>query len=99
MPAKVVYEDDELMAFNDINPKAETHVLVIPKKHISSLSEMEEADSVLFGKALYRIKLLADELGVGNSFNVVVNNGKQAGQLIPHLHFHLLSGWKNKGII
>ncbi|MBU0707779.1 histidine triad nucleotide-binding protein [Patescibacteria group bacterium] len=96
MPAKVVHEDDRMIAFHDIQPKAKTHVLLIPKKHIESLADVSKEDVELMGELMIKIKEVAIELGVEKSFNVVVNNGSLAGQIIPHLHFHILSGWSGR---
>lgn len=93
LESKTVYEDDDLVAFHDINKKAPVHVLVIPKRHIESLLDLSEADDELIGRINRRLGDLARELGVDDSgFRVVVNSGPQAGQSVPHLHFHLLGG-------
>ncbi len=89
----VRYEDDEILAFDDRSPAAPTHLLVIPKKHIGSWTDLREEDQALLGRICYRIKLLADELGLASQgFRVTVNAGKWGGQIVPHLHFHLLGG-------
>lgn len=98
LPAEIVYEDDDILAFRDINPKARIHVLVIPKKHISSVSEMEEEDISLIGKCLHRAKLIAEQKKIGQSgYKLVINAGEDGGQLVPHLHIHLLGGEKLSG--
>ncbi|MDD5342442.1 MAG: histidine triad nucleotide-binding protein [Patescibacteria group bacterium] len=92
LPAKIVFEDEDLFAFYDIKPKADIHVLIIPKKHIATLASLESSDAGLMGKLLYRVRLLAKDLGITEGFKLVLNNGLKAGQLVPHLHFHILAG-------
>jgi len=93
IPAKVVYEDDKVMAFHDINPQAPVHVLVIPKKHISTLNDIEEGDRELIGHMFLTIKKIAKELGIAESgYRVLVNCNRDGGQEIYHLHFHILGG-------
>ncbi len=93
--ARVVYEDEEVLAFKDINPQAPVHILVIPKRHIRNLAELSEEDQAVVG----RIHLLMKELAREHStcqcgFRVVSNSGPDAGESVPHLHFHLLGGRK-----
>ncbi len=91
IPSTKVFEDDELLAFNDISPASKTHVLIIPKKHYDSLREVE--DSKLLGAILHRAKLLAEELGIAEAgYRTVINTGKNGGQTVGHLHLHLLGG-------
>ena len=94
IPSNKVYEDDEILAFNDINPAAPIHVLVIPKKHITSLAEMEDGDEKLVGKIYKVINKIAEELKLDNGFRIVNNCGEDGGQEVMHLHFHLLGGKK-----
>ena len=91
IPADIVYEDDEVLAFRDINPQAPVHILVIPKKPIASLSEMEEADSELIGKLMYRAAQVARGQNL-NDYRLAINNGARAGQTVFHLHVHILGG-------
>jgi len=92
-PARVRYEDDDVLAFDDINPLAPIHVQVITKKHIESLDKMKKSEQELMGKALYVCRTLAKELGIAkNGYRVVTNVGKWSGQVVPHIHFHLLGG-------
>lgn len=91
IPSKKLYEDDRLLAFYDIDPQAPTHFLVIPKEHISGAGEITAKNSSLVAYAFETIARLAKELGL-ESFRVVTNQGEQAGQSVPHLHFHVLSG-------
>jgi histidine triad (HIT) family protein len=93
IPAKIVYEDDRVLAFEDIAPKAPTHVLVIPKKEIASVDALTDGDAALMGHLMLVIRKLARDLGVAESgYRVVANTGADGGQSVDHLHFHLLAG-------
>ena len=93
LPAKVVYEDDLIMAFHDINPQRKVHVLVIPKKHISSLNDLTEEDKELMGHLTVKIPEIAKKLGIAeDGYRVIVNTGKHGGQEIYHIHYHILGG-------
>jgi histidine triad (HIT) family protein len=94
IPAKIVYEDDLCLAFEDIDPKAPTHVLVIPKQEIASVDDVTEQDENLVGHLFLAIKKIAAELGITGGYRVVTNCGPDAGQEVMHLHFHLLAGRK-----
>ena len=90
-----VYEDEDILAFNDINPAAPIHILVIPKKHIESLAHMQKEDEAIVGKIYGVINKIAEEKGFkDNGYRVIVNCGKDAGQEVMHLHFHVLAGAK-----
>jgi histidine triad (HIT) family protein len=90
IPASIVYEDDDVLAFNDVNPQAPVHVLVIPKKEIASIADASDEDGPLLGRLLLTIRDLAKRLGLENGYRVVVNIGPDGGQTVPHLHFHLM---------
>jgi histidine triad (HIT) family protein len=93
IPATVQYEDELTIAFNDINPWAETHVLIVPKKHVRDLDDAGDADRELLGHLFRVASRIAARLGVtGAGYRIVVNNGAGAGQAVFHLHLHLLSG-------
>lgn len=92
IPADIVYEDDLAIAFNDINPQAPTHILVIPKKPIVRLSEATTEDKDLLGHLLLVVKQVAQEAGLANGYRVVTNSGAEAGQSVDHIHFHVLGG-------
>ncbi len=93
VPCNKVYEDEEILAFYDINPAAPIHILVIPKKHISSLAHLEKEDEAIVGKIYGVINQIAEENGFKqNGYRVIVNCGKNGGQEIMHLHFHILAG-------
>jgi len=92
VPADIVYEDELCIAFQDINPQAPTHVLIIPKKPIPKLSDADESDEAVLGHLLLTANRIARERGAEHAFRVVINNGAAAGQSVFHLHLHLLSG-------
>lgn len=95
VPSEIVYEDNEIIAFKDIQPAAPIHILVIPKKHIPSLAHLETEDEVLIGKIYTVINKVAQDKGVKEKgFRVIVNCGEDGGQEVGHLHFHLLAGTK-----
>ena len=91
IPAKVVWEDDDAIAFHDVNPQAPVHVLIVPKKVIPRLSATLEEDNKILGKLLLVAGKLAKELGIEKTgYRVVINSGPDAGESVPHLHVHLL---------
>jgi histidine triad (HIT) family protein len=93
IPAKIVYEDDQCLAFEDIAPKAPTHVLLIPKKEIASLDALVADDAALLGHMMLVVQKLARDLGVADGgYRLVANTGADGGQSVDHLHFHLLGG-------
>lgn len=92
IPADIVHEDDQCLAFRDMAPQAPTHVLVIPKKEIASIRELESSDAPLLGHMWLVIGKLAEQLNLSAGYRVVVNCGKEGGQAVDHLHFHLLGG-------
>ena len=91
IPAKIIWEDDDAIAFHDVNPQAPVHVLIVPKKVVPRLGSAGEGDSALLGKLLLTAGQLADKLGIAKSgYRVVINSGPDAGESVPHLHVHLL---------
>lgn len=90
IPSDTVYEDDRIIAFRDLDPQAPVHVLVIPKKHITSLDTVTEEDQDLLGYILLKIHEIAADQGIENGYRVVINNGEDAFQTVKHLHFHIL---------
>lgn len=92
IPADIVYEDDQCLAFRDINAQAPTHILVIPRKEIVSLDHLTDEDESLVGHMYSVIRKVAAESGLSNGYRVVVNCGKNGGQSVDHLHFHILGG-------
>lgn len=98
LPSDILYQDEEVIAFRDINPQAPTHVLIIPKKHIASLAELGEGEASLTGHMVNIANQLARREGVMQSgYRLVVNCGQEGGQLVPHLHLHLLGGRQLSG--
>ena len=94
IPADIAYEDDLCLAFRDIHPRSPTHILVIPKKEIPAASEISEADAPLVGHLFVVIAKIAAQEGLADGYRVVTNSGRDAGQEVMHLHFHLLGGRK-----
>ena len=95
IPSEIVYQDEDFLAFRDINPQTPKHVIIIPKVHIASLAELSEKQQKLLGHLIIIARRLAEKEGIAKSgFRLVVNCGPDGGQLVPHLHFHLLGGKK-----
>ena len=94
IPARKVYEDEKVSVFEDINPQAPTHVLIIPKKHIAGIDQASEAEAEIIGYSHLVAAKIARERGLGNGFRTVYNVGPDAGQTVFHLHLHLLGGRK-----
>ena len=93
LPADIVYQDDDFLAFRDIMPKAPTHILIIPKTHIISAAELTDAQQKLAGRLIIIAKNLAKKQGIaGKGYRLVINCGPEGGQVVPHLHLHLLGG-------
>jgi histidine triad (HIT) family protein len=90
IPANIVYEDDLALAFRDIQPQAPTHILVIPKKPIPQLDAASSADQSLLGHLLLTAKKVASQVGLTNGYRLVINNGRDGGQTVDHLHIHIL---------
>ena len=93
IPASIVYEDDELLAFNDITPQAPTHVLIVPKQHVATLNDLQGDHDALVGAMVRRAAAIAQERGLDASgFRTVFNTNRDAGQTVFHIHLHLLGG-------
>jgi len=93
LPGDVLYQDDEVMAFRDINPLAPTHVLIIPKRHISSLADLKDDETQIIGRMARVANKLARQEGVAEKgYRIVISSGADGGQVVPHLHMHLLGG-------
>ena len=91
IPARIAFEDDDVIAFHDVNPQAPVHLLIVPKRVISRLTEANESDQALLGRLLLTAAKVARDLGVSESgYRVVINSGPDAGESVPHLHLHLL---------
>jgi len=95
VPSEIIYRDEEVIAFRDINPQAPTHLIIIPKRHIPALTHLSEEESPLIEHMVNVANQLAKEEGISESgYRLVINCGKGGGQLVPHLHLHLLGGRK-----
>lgn len=92
IPCNKIYEDDSFIAFHDIAPQAPVHVLIVPKKHLPGLSDAKAEDALLLGKGLLIAAQLAKKLHIESGYRLIINTGKNAGQTVFHLHFHLLGG-------
>jgi histidine triad (HIT) family protein len=92
IPSDRVYEDDEVIAFRDINPRAPTHVLVIPRRHVADVQHLTDADGELLSRMFSAVRTLAADAGLESGYRVVTNVGPDAGQTVFHLHLHLLGG-------
>ena len=92
IPSNKVYEDEDMLIFRDINPQAKVHCLCVPKSHFATLAEMDEKQAELVKKCLVKIPSVAKELGLENGYRLIVNQGKDAGQTVFHLHIHILGG-------
>lgn len=93
LPADIVFEDDEVVAFNDISPQAPTHLLIIPKKHVATVNELTDAEIDLPGKLILRAKAIASEKGIAETgYRLIMNCNEQGGQTVYHIHLHLLGG-------
>ena len=98
IPSDIIYQDGEVVAFRDINPQAPTHLLIIPKKHIPSLTHLSEAELPLIGHMVNVANQLAKKEGIAEKgYRLAINCGEQGGQLVPHLHLHLLGGRRLSG--
>ncbi len=94
LPSEIVYEDKEILVFKDINPKAPVHLLIVPKKHIPSVNELKKEDKDLIGSLFLVAKNMAEKIGIKKTgYRLCFNVGKGAGQVVDHLHLHLLGGW------
>lgn len=93
IPAAIVYEDDLVLAFRDINPQAPTHVLIVPKKPVPRLAEATPAEQSMLGHLLLKAAAVAEQAGLKqNGYRLVINNGVDGGETVPHLHCHILGG-------
>ena len=94
-PADIIYENDKIIAFKDVNPKAPVHILIVPKKHISSVDRLETEDKTLMGEIILTARKIAREKNL-RGYKLIINVGREGGQIIDHLHLHLLSGKRLK---
>ena len=100
VPGEIIYQDGEVAAFRDINPQAPLHLLIIPKRHITSLTDLSDEETPLAGQMVKVANQLAKREGVAESgYRLVINSGAEGGQLVPHLHLHLLGGRQLSGTL
>ena len=92
IPGEFVYQDEHLVAIRDVNPAAPVHILVIPRKPIPSLADLDEGDAELAGRLLLAVSRIAATEGLARGYRVVINTGEEGGQTVPHLHIHILGG-------
>ena len=94
IPSEKIYEDDMMLCFKDINPTCPVHVLMIPKKHISSLDDLKEGDEEVISHMMLKVKDIAKTMGLDNGYRLVINTGEDGQQSVKHLHMHLIGGSK-----
>lgn len=94
IPSSIVFEDNDFIVFKDIHPKAETHLLLVPKKHIESIDAVEDSDVNLIGRLILTAKKIAEASNLKGRYKLIFNVGRDGGQIIDHIHLHLLSGQK-----
>lgn len=94
IPTKFIYQDEQIVAFRDINPKAPVHILIVPKKHIEKLQDIGDNDTELLGRLILTAKKIAFQEKIQEGFKIIINCGQSGGQKIFHLHVHLLGGWE-----
>jgi len=98
LPSKTLYKDEEIVAFRDIHPLAPTHILIVPRKHIADLAQMQDSEVPLIGRMVQVANQLARQEGIaGRGYRIVISSGKEGGQVVPHLHMHLLGGKELSG--
>jgi len=98
LPGEILYEDEDLGVINDINPEAPVHLLIIPKRHFDSLNSLDEKTAQIGAKMLLAAKKMAEAQGIQSGYKVLINNGREVGQEIHHLHMHLMGGWGRRPV-
>jgi histidine triad (HIT) family protein len=96
LPANIVYEDNDLAVFKDINPSAPIHLLIVPKKHLDSLNSIDEKDAGIVTKMMMTAKRIAEQQKTQDGYRLLINTGREAGQVVFHLHLHLMGGWGSR---
>lgn len=96
LPKEFLFEDDKLMAFTDIKPLAPVHILIVPKEHIASINDLTDEHKSLIGEMFLLAKKLAKEHEISEGYKLTFNTGRKGGQLIDHLHLHLMGGWNDE---
>jgi histidine triad (HIT) family protein len=95
LPSNKVYEDEHVIAFHDLYPNAPLHVLIVPRKHIATINDMQDDDAELVGRLFLAAKQIAADAGYGDGYRVLMNCGEKGGQVIFHMHLHLMAGFKD----
>lgn len=98
LPAEILFEDQDLVVFKDINPEAPIHLLIVPRKHFDSLNSLDEKTAQIGAQMLLTAKKMAESQGIQSGYKILINCGKEAGQVIRHLHMHLMGGWARRTI-
>ena len=93
-PADIIYEDENFVVFKDIRPTAPVHFLLVPKEHIASINDLKNKHRELIGDLFLLAKKIAEESGISDGYKLAFNTGRKGGQLVDHLHLHLMGGWK-----
>jgi histidine triad (HIT) family protein len=96
LPAEIIFEDEDLMVFKDINPSAPIHLLIAPKKHFDSLNALDDKNAGIVVKMAMTAKRIAEQQNTQNGYRLLINTGREAGQVIFHLHMHLMGGWGSR---
>ena len=94
VPADILFEDNKFVVFKDIKPSAPVHLLIVPKEHIASINDLKEKHKDLIGDIFLLAKKLAEEQGISDGYKLAFNTGRKGGQLVDHLHLHLMGGWQ-----
>ncbi|HXZ36890.1 MAG TPA: histidine triad nucleotide-binding protein [Thermodesulfobacteriota bacterium] len=98
LPAEILFEDKDLIVFKDINPEAPIHLLIVPKTHFDSLNSLDEKTAQIGAQMFLAAKKMAESQGIQSGYKVFINCGRDAGQVIPHLHMHLMGGWGRRPV-
>jgi histidine triad (HIT) family protein len=96
LPAEIIFEDEDLAVFKDINPSAPIHLLIVPKNHLDSLNAIEGKNAGIVAKMALTAKKIAEEQNIQNGYRLLINTGREAGQVVFHLHMHLMGGWGSR---
>lgn len=96
LPAEIIFEDEDLMVFKDINPSAPIHLLIVSKKHFDSLNALDDKNAGIVAKMAMTGKRIAEQQNTQNGYRLLINTGREAGQVIFHLHMHLMGGWGSR---
>jgi histidine triad (HIT) family protein len=96
LPAEIIFEDEDLAVFKDINPSAPIHLLIVPKDHLDSLDALDDENTGIIVKMVTIAKKIAEELKIQNGYRLLINTGREAGQVVFHLHMHLMGGWGSR---